>query len=342
MKFKENPNPLQKLSLCTRCGKCLKVCPSYQVFLKESFSPRGRNFYLKNFIFSTSFDFCLFCEKCSEVCPHGISFPELYLLLVLKRRKTALVKKFFSSPLLTLLSFARNREKKKFSIALNNTHVKEKSVKVFLSCGLIFLYPSALEKFKNFLKKRGTDVELLGVECCGAPFLNIGSIKDFEKCALKNLKNIAEKLKEGDDLLFFCATCAWIFKNIYPLVFKGTEVEEKAKLVASRVKIAISYLENFEELKIFKKNVLFHQPCHLTETSNLVKNKEGSFCCGSVKFSLWKAGFQKKYKNRWIKQLRGKIYLATFCTGCYLNFKYLLREPPRVCHWLEFLECREK
>jgi len=30
------------LTECTKCGKCKEICPSYELFLNESFSPRGR------------------------------------------------------------------------------------------------------------------------------------------------------------------------------------------------------------------------------------------------------------------------------------------------------------
>ena len=329
----------EKLSLCTRCGKCLSVCPSYEIYLKESFSPRGRNFLLNNSFFSSSFEFCLFCERCANACPHKISFPEAFLEYKFVSKSKKKLKALVGSPLAQFLSLAKNfalkKKKNVLQKATKNQREEKKKVKVFVSCGLLFLYPRALKKFTEFLEKKGIEVEEIYGECCGAPFLNLGLLEEFEKCAKKNLKI----LKNIEEIVFFCATCMWIFKKVYPLFFKKTQFEEEALKISQKVVSAISYLENFRDLKIFQKNVLFHKPCHLTENLNLVKNKEeGNFCCGSLKLSLWLVRFQEKYKKKWIKNLETKKYLATFCTGCYLNFKFLLKEPPKVCHWLELIE----
>lgn len=71
---------------CNRCGKCKEFCPSYLIFLRESFCPRGRfqlslfiqeqkikeNDKLRKRIFS-----CLLCGACTNICPLQINIPML-------------------------------------------------------------------------------------------------------------------------------------------------------------------------------------------------------------------------------------------------------------------------
>ncbi len=305
------------LNLCNLCGKCVPVCPSYRVYKKEAFSPRGRLFLLSQGIEHESFEFCLLCERCERICPHHIGFPSFYL----GKLKEDLGRKWpmeFKS--------------------------KEGEVTVYYSCGLKYLYPQALRRFEEILEKRGITVEIpKNLVCCGAPFLNLGLISNLKEKALKNLEVLE---KTNGYIVMFCATCLWIFKKIYPKIFKDTQFEERFGKLSERVISAFTYLslEAEDVLKVLeeeriKKNILFHLPCHLTEDFNLVKNKieTKDFCCGSAKISLWLKGFQKENKREWIRNLKDKKILATFCTGCYLNFNMLLKKPPLVFHWLELL-----
>lgn len=69
---------------CNKCGKCKEICPSYKIFLNESFSPRGRIKLIESFkeenlpesktmkerIFS-----CLLCGSCESKCPLQVNIP---------------------------------------------------------------------------------------------------------------------------------------------------------------------------------------------------------------------------------------------------------------------------
>lgn len=339
----------QNLSLCNRCGKCVPVCPSYRVYKTEAFSPRGRLFLFSCEREHESFELCLFCERCQKVCPHNISFPELYLENLKKKKETSIskeiVKAFSKDPLLAFL---------KLNNWLHFVNLRKESqpeifpakgdITIYLSCGLKYFYPQALENFRKLIERKGIVIGIPeGLVCCGAIFLDLGMIFLLKKNAIKNLEILE---KEKYPILMFCATCFWMFKKVYPLIFKDTVYEERFNKLSEKVILAHSYLfsELEEGAKILEKqalseNVIFHIPCHLTEELSLVKNKlkVKEFCCGSAKFSLWLKGFQEKNKKEWIKNLENKNILATFCTGCYLNFSILLRKPPLIYHWMELL-----
>ncbi len=77
-----------ELQGCIRCGRCLPVCPTYQLTQLETFSPRGRLSLLRavedGIIDVTSgvethLYHCLDCRACNTVCPPGVRIGELIL-----------------------------------------------------------------------------------------------------------------------------------------------------------------------------------------------------------------------------------------------------------------------
>jgi len=77
-----------ELQGCIRCGRCLPVCPTYQLTQLEMFSPRGRLSLLRaveDGILEVSAGVeehlyhCLDCRACNTVCPPGVRIGELIL-----------------------------------------------------------------------------------------------------------------------------------------------------------------------------------------------------------------------------------------------------------------------
>ena len=77
-----------ELQACIRCGRCLPVCPTYQLTQLEVFSPRGRLSLLRavedgDLGFTEGVEqhlyHCLDCRACNTVCPPGVRIGELIL-----------------------------------------------------------------------------------------------------------------------------------------------------------------------------------------------------------------------------------------------------------------------
>lgn len=73
----------EALSHCNKCGFCLPTCPTYQVSLLESLSPRGRLALMQGLrngeVEATgdvrrALDLCLECRACEVACPSGVGF----------------------------------------------------------------------------------------------------------------------------------------------------------------------------------------------------------------------------------------------------------------------------
>ena len=84
--FKDTPVVREQIKKCVRCGKCRSVCPIFQVYQTENYSPRGQVFLVQMLrdgelevsekVAAKASD-CLMCESCSSTCPSGIPVPEL-------------------------------------------------------------------------------------------------------------------------------------------------------------------------------------------------------------------------------------------------------------------------
>ncbi|AIH04033.1 MULTISPECIES: (Fe-S)-binding protein [Thermodesulfobacterium] len=345
-------------NLCTRCGKCVPHCPTYRVFRSETYSPRGRLFFFQRGIYHQSLEACLFCGKCERVCPNRVGFVESGLEIIKDKKEPIILKEasdLIGGHPLQILSKLRFLDrfdkilpekgkvnpKKIYSFKENQG---KPDLLVYFSCDLKHLYPQVLEKFLSLLKKKGINVWVVeDSECCGAHFLSLGFPSLVKQRALKNLKVLQEV---EAPVVFFCATCLWMFKKVYPKFFEGTSYEKDFLDLAKRGIFAYKALSLFgeEELKVLAdrskdSSVLFHLPCHLTEEFSLVKNKikVSEFCCGSPKISLYWEGFPEKYKRVWIQNLVKVKVVATFCAGCFLNFNMVLSSPPQIKHWLELL-----
>ncbi|MEO5330964.1 MAG: (Fe-S)-binding protein [Magnetococcus sp. YQC-5] len=85
----ENPaNPFKNANICTHCGYCLPVCPTYRIDNDETESPRGRVAIVLALASGTltpeeasiALSRCLLCRACHTVCPAGVRPAKLTLL----------------------------------------------------------------------------------------------------------------------------------------------------------------------------------------------------------------------------------------------------------------------
>jgi glycolate oxidase iron-sulfur subunit len=84
--FKDTPAVRDQIKKCVRCGKCRSVCPIFNEYRTENYSPRGQVFMVQmlrdGVLFvsdkvAAKLGDCLMCESCSSNCPSAIPVPEL-------------------------------------------------------------------------------------------------------------------------------------------------------------------------------------------------------------------------------------------------------------------------
>lgn len=129
-----------------------------------------------------------------------------------------------------------------------------------------------------------------GEKCCGAPYLHEGNVKEFVKEGEKNVKILAdairEKKAEGVEdpaVIVTQPTCGYVLKQDYVDYLEG-EAKLEAELVAEHTYDACEYLmkihkgENTELDTNFKEEtpqqVTYHAPCHLRAQEIGLKSRD--------------------------------------------------------------------
>lgn len=168
-----------------------------------------------------------------------------------------------------------------------------------------------------------------------------GGLHRKKKVFLEQARNTLEVLSQTEGpILTLCASCLWMFKKVYPLVFSDTKEEKKVHSVAQRVEEALSHLSPKVSTWPFQVDDLaMHIPCHLKEFKTQIpfQGSQINLCCGSVtpKRLLFENQLPKSFLEKLMEL--GPSLLVTACTGCYLKLRKLLKVPPEVKHWAELL-----
>ncbi|MEN2986223.1 MAG: (Fe-S)-binding protein [Thermodesulfovibrionaceae bacterium] len=351
------------IEYCAKCGRCNEVCPSYKVFLNESYSPRGRVRLisaLKNKELSET-DLlrrrllsCLLCGSCL-LCPVGISIPQ-YIYETRANMSKALNLypfKFFSlhpdlffsvlktiSPLLKFfkryqirkLSYFRI-EKEKNSLKIYSKPLAKGRFAIFFGCSTNYMLPSLKQSLISLLNKFGYEVLIPKQHCCGAPLFSAGFKKEAVALSEKNLKIYNSFSIDG--VLTPCPTCAHTIGELYK-----NYVGENIKVMnLSKV------LEDSFELKS-SQEAIFHISCHMKNyvkddlnLSKLLKNsgfliKSEDGCCGFA--GLFSFLFERDsidILNKKVLKYKNVDMLITSCPNCLLQFKFVLRK--NVLHYVE-------
>ncbi len=115
---------------CVHCGKCLPVCPSYNIDFNEFLSPRGRvrivltdytdSLLLRPGKIMESMSTCLLCGRCEKVCPNDVNITELVANEKIKLEEFG--RKRFSSDKLAL-NILKNKRKVLLKSALKIANI---------------------------------------------------------------------------------------------------------------------------------------------------------------------------------------------------------------------------
>jgi glycerol-3-phosphate dehydrogenase subunit C len=147
---------------------------------------------------------------------------------------------------------------------------KQGEVALFPTCIVEYQAPQVGKDVVRVYERNGVEVELPdGWVCCGAPWLHAGDVDHFVKSARKNIKVLADQVREGRDIVVPQPTCGLTLKNDYNDYVGGPDAE----LVAEHTYDAAEYL-----MKVHKgegsaldtefgedvpESLTYHAPCHM-------------------------------------------------------------------------------
>ncbi len=215
---------------------------------------------------------------------------------------------------------------------------KDARVSLFAGCVIDFIYPHIGEAMWKVIGASGAAmIYPKNQACCGAPAVYVGD----EDSALKLCRENLEALEEGDPthIVTGCPTCAVMLKEHYPKMLEGTELEERAKVLAEKVYDFAGLVETLGiELEPGASGTAtYHDPCHqvrgtctsaasrklLAECGmDLVEMTDCDECCGFAgSYSLKQSEISDAILSRKLDHAiaTGAECVVTDCPGCIMQ-----------------------
>jgi heterodisulfide reductase subunit D len=294
---------LLELDACTRCGECVKWCPTFtekqeldeitplrkiertRSFLRaQALGPLGRLFGFRRateetlHVFSTGTYDCTLCGRCAVVCPVNIDTRPLWIAMreqlvdlgiypqVMDTLQENVVANYNISgdPAEDRLIWSQNLE-----VVPEGVRGKEQAeVVYFVGCTASF-YPMTYaipQAFVHILGKAGVDFGTMGPEewCCGFPLI-IAGMSDATKALITH--NVAAVRELGAKMLVAaCPSCFHTWEHTYPKVLGeplGFEVKHTTQFLEELI------TEGRIKLGSFDRPVTYHDPCDLGRTSGI-------------------------------------------------------------------------
>ena len=147
VQFRERYHEYTRTLDCVHCGLCIPHCPTYDLTLRESDSPRGRIYLMRQYAEGQlelsqnvvrHLDQCIVCRACETACPSGIRMGDMMESFREEQQKRSI-----ATPMRTRLGRFLLRQ------------VLPRRSRIALLSDLIYLYQaSGLRRLANFLARR--------------------------------------------------------------------------------------------------------------------------------------------------------------------------------------------
>ncbi len=363
---------------CILCGRCLEVCPLFQITGHEELSPRGKAFLIQNLTHqelspkeaSQLAGLCTGCRKCTRICPQGIDLPPRIARLkaghphwkawiwsrILKNRKFFLPLMRLSGSvapnsfsLLNLFRASYRQSLAMFRLVSSPAHKAQKAV-LFPGCLGRFLRPDLTTRAGNILTSLGFEVLTTpNWECCGFPLEQAGLVEEAALCREKNLE-IWQKLNRP--LVYtFCATCLEALAGTSPQARLSSGQDELGSQTAELSSL-IPELPLKQVSRAKNPDLVWHEPCHGTQRTGAILQRTLSAygkrltlhqgnCCGlGGSFRIQSPQLSVQMAQALWQKLspQENSICLTECSGCLIQLASTHPPGTGVAHWLELLE----
>ena len=360
---------LIKAGQCIKCGRCLAVCPVYQVSTQERFSTRGKLTLITAFLnkeittsvaFEETIGACLMCNQCNQACIFNLDVPKIIQgtrKILWKQRRLHLnypwiLNKFlanyqrFHLGIWLRLAGLFNPSLEVPSKPFLSGRVPENSnakVAIFIGCAINLLYPYLGERIITLFEKIKIPITIpKGQTCCGLMAYSLGDTQTAQSLAKRNVQ-IFRSLSVD----YIIAPCASCFHHL-----KTYEVYQKAGISQKVIEFSQFLLRQDLEVSSPYK-VTWHDPCHLRYHHNIWKEPRallmklgGNFvesspngqCCGQGgPFGLIHPKISREILKRRLSRIEasGAEAVVTTCMGCFIQLKEIGNK--RVLHILDLL-----
>ncbi len=276
---------------CSQCGYCVETCTQFYGRGWESHSPRGKWFWLREYIegrekwtqeMVDKFLVCTTCELCNVRCPLHLPIEPSWMKM---RGKLIQEEGYMTFPPFEMMAAAlssqgniwagyRKNRDRWFPQDLREKHGPEKKAKAvyFAGCTASYVEQDIAIATARLLDDAGVDYVYLGQKenCCGTPMLVAGKWELFKQTMLKNIE--AVKAAGADTVITSCPACDMMWRKVYPEWAEklGLEYSIKAKHYSEVLSEKIEKGEfKFPEKENGRLRVTFHDSCHIGRVSGV-------------------------------------------------------------------------
>ncbi|UJF17260.1 anaerobic glycerol-3-phosphate dehydrogenase subunit C [Vibrio sp. SS-MA-C1-2] len=286
----------ETLKYCTNCKRCETACPSNvkigdiiavarRKHEKKEISPK----FMRDFVLSHT---DLFGSLTTPIAPIVNKVTENKVMKKVME-KTVGVSSHKSLPKYSFGTFRRWYKKNKKRQLDFDRHIN-----YFHGCYVNYNHPQLGKDVVKVLNAMGIGMQLLEKEkCCGVPLIANGFFDKAKKNAEFNVAQMEKATSNSSmPILSTSSTCSFTLQQEYPHVLEvdNSKVVDKIEYMSSFM-LREFMSGNQPKLKPVNKKVLYHIPCHLERsgqvifTTELIKMIPGvelvildSQCCGSA------------------------------------------------------------
>lgn len=198
--------------------------------------------------------------------------------------------------------------------------------------------------------------------CCGQPSFNSGYYEETKKVALHNMSLFSENYP----IVLPSGSCAGMMKHDYIELFKGTDLESKARDFAARIYEVSEFLVDVLKVNLVDKGektkITWHSNCHALRVAKciphaktlirqlnnveLIELDREEECCGfGGTFSVKEPEISNAMVSEKILDIESKNveYLVAGDAGCLLNIGGALKKKNsnvKPMHLYDFLAMR--
>jgi heterodisulfide reductase subunit D len=285
---------LMELDSCTRCGECVKWCPTYAAtdgkpglaprdkilrwrqYMNKSYGIRAKLFGPQEIPQSELEEFkddvhsCTTCGICGTVCESGINTVELWEALRANLVKKGIGPYGKQNMFPKLIGQYHNPylldQKDRLAWVPDDVKIEDKSdIVYFTGCTAGYKQLTLAFATSRVLNKLGIKFAMLGEDewCCGSALIRTGQAHVNDMMSLQVAKhNVEAIMKKGaKKVLFACSGCFRTAKVDWPRLLGKElpfEVVHITEFLADLIKQGKIKWE-----KSIDKTITYHDPCHL-------------------------------------------------------------------------------
>jgi Fe-S oxidoreductase len=156
------------------------------------------------------------------------------------------------------------------------------SVAIFPTCLVEYQATGVGKATVAVYERNGVDCTVPeGLKCCGAPFLHEGDFDNFKTYAEKNVKVLADQVRQGRDIVVPQPTCGYVLKNDY---FDHLGEGDDTRLVKEHTYDVAEYLIRLHKAEGTEldtdftgevpETITYHVPCHLQAQNIGLKSRD--------------------------------------------------------------------